>query len=270
LEALGFLSIAPGRGVGPLFPKVYYVTGRGVRRLKESLSKQGTPWQPSGTDRRGRDAREGYAAELIIHEILITEFMLAVWQTIQGRADLELLQVQRRSLVKHPAFRLVLGARSTRLVPDALFLFRQKDAGMCCCFLELDNGTMNEKQIRVKFARYAAWSQSVPGQQYLIDLYGRCGAKEPRPTFRLLMVARSRTGLDDDRRLSELLTAANRLPAGLRKRIWLTTVAALGEHQQDDHPLEANVWLRAGDPHGPAESVRVDKQAPRSVHYSLF
>src|SRR5262245_13314437 len=118
LEALGFLSIAPGRGVGPLFPKVYYVTGRGVRRLKESLAKHGTPWQPSRIDRRGRDAKEGYAAEQIIHEILITEFMLAVWQTIEGRADLELLNVQRRSLAKHPAFRLGLGARSKRLIPD--------------------------------------------------------------------------------------------------------------------------------------------------------
>jgi hypothetical protein len=53
LESLRFLGVVPGRGVGPLFPKVYYVTGRGVRRLKESLAKQGTPWQPGRIDRRG-------------------------------------------------------------------------------------------------------------------------------------------------------------------------------------------------------------------------
>src|SRR5579871_4091383 len=56
LEVLGLLGIAPARGVGPLFPKVYYVTGRGVGRLKESLAKQGKPWQPSHIDRKSRDA----------------------------------------------------------------------------------------------------------------------------------------------------------------------------------------------------------------------
>lgn len=268
LDALGFLSIAPGRGVGPLFPKVYYVTGRGVRRLKEALSKQGKPWQPSRIDRRSRDAREGYAAEQIIHELLITEFMLAVWQTIEKRPDLELLTVQRRSLAKHPGFRI--GSRNTRLVPDAMFLFRHKGEGMCCCFLELDKGTMNAKQLRAKFARYAAWSQSALGQQHLINLYELYGAKEPRPTFRLLMVALSRTGMDDDGRLSELLTAANRAPAGLRKRIWLTTVAALREHQHDDHPLDTSVWLRSGDPHRPGETILIEKQTARRVHQSLF
>jgi hypothetical protein len=141
---------------------------------------------------------------------------------------------------------------------------------MCCCLLELDNGTMNAKQIRAKFARYAAWSQSAAGQQYLIDLYERHGAKEPRPTFRLLVVARSRTGLDDDGRLSELRAVADRLPAGTRKRVWLTTVAALREHQHDDHPLGANVWLRLGDTQGPAESVLVEKQTAPRVHHSLF
>jgi hypothetical protein len=30
LEALGYLGVAPARGVSPLFPKVYYVAGRGV------------------------------------------------------------------------------------------------------------------------------------------------------------------------------------------------------------------------------------------------
>jgi hypothetical protein len=120
----------------------------------------------------------------------------------------------------------------------------------------MDNGTMNAQQIHAKFVRYEAWSQSASGQQYLINLYERHGATSPRPTFRLLVVARSRTGLDDDGRLSELLTATNRAPASLRRRFWLTTVAALREHQQDDHPLDAYVWLRPGDPHGPTEPRR--------------
>jgi hypothetical protein len=152
-----------------------------------------------------------------------------------------------------------------------MFLFRHQGEGMCCCFLELDNGTMNAKQIRAKFARYGAWSQSAPGQQYLSTLYERFGAREPRPTFRLLVVARSRTGLDDDGRMSELLlTAANRLPAIMQKRIWLTTVAALREHQHDHHLLSAHLWIRLGDLQGPTESNLVENQVARSVRHSLF
>ena len=222
------------------------MTGRGVRRLQESLAMQGKTWKASRVDRRSRDASEGYTADRIIHELLMTEFMLAVWQTIEQRPDLELLTVERRSLAKHPAFGVVMGSRNTRVIPDAMFLFRHQGGGMCCCFLELDNGTMNNKQIRAKFARYAAWSQSVLGQEYLKNLYERSGAKEPRPAFRLLVVARSRTGLDDDGRLAELLTSANQGPAGLQKRIWLTTVAALREHQENECPLDASVWLRSG------------------------
>jgi Replication-relaxation len=270
LESLKFLGVAPGRGVGPLFPKVYYLTGRGVRRLKESLAKLGKPWQPSRIDRRGRDANEGYTAEQIVHELLITEFMLAVWQTIEGRLDLELLNVQRRSLAKHSAFQVVIGTRATQVIPDAMFLFRHNNESMCCCFLELDNGTMNAKQMKAKFARYAAWSQSSAGQRYLINLYIQYEAKDPRPAFRLLMVTRSRTGLGDDGRLSELLTAANRLPPDLRKRIWLTTVAALREHQHDGPPLDASIWLRAGDPHWPTESITMEKQTAGREHHSLF
>ena len=268
LEALGLLGITPGRGVGPLFPKVYYVTGRGVRRLKEVLSKQGKKWQPSRIDRRGRDAREGYTADRIIHEILITEFMLALWQTIDERPDLELLNVQRRSLAKHSAFGLVIGGRNTRVMPDAMFLFRYQGEKMCCCFLELDNGTMNAKQIRAKFARYAAWSQSGPGQQYLINLYERYGAKESRPTFRLLLVARSRTGLTDNGRLGELLAAAKGLPADIRNRLWMTTVEILRERQHNERPLDANVWLRQGDWH--RQSDLIEQQTGGSVRHALF
>jgi hypothetical protein len=270
LEALGYLGVVPARGAGPLFPKVYYVSGRGVRRLGELLSERGKAWRPSCVDRRGRDSGEGYGAEQIIHEILITEFLLAVWQTIEQRTDLELLTFQRRSLAKHPAFGLAVGGRNTRVRPDAMFVFRHQCEGMSCCFLELDNGTMNAKQIRAKFARYAAWSQSAPSQHYLINLYGQHGAKEPRPVFRLLVVARSRTGLDDDGRLSELRTAASRLPTGLRQRVWLTTVAALREHQHDDPPLGANVWQRLGDSQRPAELGLVEKQAAPGLRHSLF
>ena len=247
LESLGYLAAAPARGVGPLFPKVYYVTGRGVRKLQKALTVQGKSWHAVRVDRRGHNAHEGYSADRIIHEILTTEFLLAVWQTVQGRPDLELLTIQRRSLAKHPAFRVAINGHTTRLIPDAMFLFRHTSGGMVCCFVEMDNGTINEKQIREKYARYLAWAQSAGGKQYLIDLYHRHGASQPRPTFRLLVIARSRTGKDDQQRMLELRGPVAKLPAALKDRLWFTTVANLHESQDCAHPLEEAIWWRGQD-----------------------
>lgn len=261
MESLQYLTVAPTRGVSPLFPKVYYVTGRGVKKLRESLSSQGKPWKVSLVDRRGRSSQEGYSADRIIHEILTTEFLLAVWQTIHGRTDLELLTIQRRSLAKHPSFQVTVGNRRSRLVPDAMLLFRHASGGMACCFVEMDNGTMNRKQIRAKYNRYAAWAASAVGKEYLIGLYHRHGATDPRPTFRLLIVARSRTGTDDQGRLRELRAPVAKLPSLLQDRLWFTTVADLEHWQRHPRPLDAAIWRRGQD-------VSRGKTTPPS--YSLF
>jgi len=129
------------------------VTGRRVRKLRNLLAAHTKSWKPSREDRCGRNTQEGYSADHIIHEILITEFLLAVWQTVRARPDLELLTVQRRSLAKRPAFQLAVGGRHSRLVPDAMFLFRQGGPGMVCCFVEMDNGTMNANPGQVQPVR---------------------------------------------------------------------------------------------------------------------
>lgn len=244
LEALGYLGLAPTCGLSPLFPKVYYVTGRGVKTLQKSLAAHGKPWKAVRVDRCGRHSQEGYSADRTIHELLITEFLLGIRQTIAGRSDLELLTIQRRSLARHPALRVTTAGRSTRLVPDAMFLFRQRDGGMVCCLLEMDLGTMNAKQIRQKYRRYTAWSTSQAGQQYLIDLYRSHGAQSPRPMFRLLMVARDRAGQDDHRRLSELHAPTMALPTTMQDRLWFASVTDLQQHQEDRLPLAAPIWMR--------------------------
>src|SRR5262245_15506956 len=104
MQQLRLLDIVPTRNLSPVFPKVFYCSGRGVRRLRQAYAAQGKIWDASRIDRKGRHSREGYTSEQVMHELLLTEFLLAVWQTVQGRPDLELLMMQRRSLAKHPAF----------------------------------------------------------------------------------------------------------------------------------------------------------------------
>jgi hypothetical protein len=135
---------------------------------------------------------------------------------------------------------------------------------MVCCFVEMDNGTMNRKQIWAKYRRYTAWAESPAGKQYLVDLYHHHGATEPRPTFRLLIIARSRIGNDDDHhRMLELLAVAAKLPATLKDRLWFTTVADLCHWQHDPLPLDAAIWRRGRGAPRPRNGV--DKRSHDAV-----
>ena len=112
---------------------------------------------------------------------------------------------------------------------------------MVCC-VEMDTGSMNKKQLRAKFARYHAWAESDEGKRFLLELYRRHGAINPRPSFRLLVVAKDR-GDHDEGRVAAVLSAACLHPAVLN-RIRIATVADLRAHQHDLLPLEAALWRR--------------------------
>lgn len=239
LQSLRYLATAPARGVSPLFPKIFFVTGRGIRKVAEAYEAKGKLWSPSRIDRAGRHTAEGYSAEHLIHEVFITEFLLGVWKSGNDSNGIEVLTIQRRSLFKHPAF----GSKAKgRLTPDALFVFRQ-DGGLMIGLVELDTGTMNKKQLVRKFRRYQEWSQSSAGRDYLIDLYRRHGAKEPRPVFRLYVIAQDRDRSDDRRRLTTIAKAVGIAAPALADRVRLTTVTEL-QANYDQAALVAPIWHR--------------------------
>ena len=245
LESLGYLTTAEARGTSPLWPKVYRVTARGIHRLRQGLQQRREQGTMTRVDRR---RGEGSAAEHVLHEILTTEFLLQVWLTASVRPDLELLTIQRRSLEKHQAFIVGESERESRLKPDGMFLYRQQERGMMCCFLELDNGTESLTQLRMKFRRYEAWAGLATAQAYLCDLYRRYGAQQPQPVFRLLLVARDRIGKDDERRLLKIQTAAKVLSASMRRRCWFATAQSFRDYDGHATVLNQSIWRQGDDP----------------------
>ncbi len=260
LEATGCLGVADTRSTSPLFPKVYFVTGRGVRRIEESLRERG---KRGRCCRRDRGRPEAYSPDHVLHEILTTEFLLNVWQCCARREDLELLSAQRRALERHSAFVIGGSGRGARLKPDAMFLYRQ-DGGLMCCFLELDNGTMGPKQMRAKFAGYDDWGRSSVGQQYLTRLYRSHGAERPKAIFRVLVVARHRRSGNDGRRLDIIAKAAKRLSSEARHRSWFTSVNEL-QQANSAEALDRPIWRRGND------AIRVASGRPNEgILYRLF
>ena len=242
MEAMGLLAVVETNGVSPLWPKVYFVTRRGLARLKQALHDQGQEWTETLRDRR---RSEGVSAQHVLHEVLTTEFLLSVWEATQKLDDLELMTTQRRSLAKNDAFKVTVAGQLTRLQPDGMFLYRQKGKGMMACFVEMDLDTMSLKQMREKFRRYQAWSESAVVISFLKNLYGKHGAANPTANFRILVVINSRNYQAEGRRLSQLLKLATRLSAGIRDRIWLTTVHNLcGRDESSSNLLVAPIWQR--------------------------
>lgn len=240
LQALGYLDVAPTCNTSPLWPKVYFVTRRGVARLKRAYAELGKEWKPTTIDRR---RNEGTTAAHVVHELLLTEFLLDVRLTIDQRPDLELLQIERRSLATHKDFRIGLDGRSTRLRPDGMFVFRQNGRGVMCCFVELDTGTMSKRQVLQKLRRYGAWSDLGPGHAYLANLYRRSGCRNPEQKFRVLFVL-STSDRGIDRRAKDLLEIATEAPTMIEQRVWVSAYPSLGHSTDGHNSLHDCMWRR--------------------------
>lgn len=252
MEALGLLGVVGTMNVGPLWPKVYFVTRRGLTRLREALHEQGQDWSESTKDRRRSD---GTSAQHVLHELFVTEFLLMAWEATQKLADIQILTMQRRSLAKHTAFTLVIGARRTRLEPDAMFLYRREGKGMMCCFVELDLDSMTPRQMAVKFRRYQGWAESPMATSYLKCLYEQHGAKAPAPTFRILVVIGSRNRQAERRRMGSLLNVIKGFPPAFANRIWLTSVHQLQELATPGTLMGELLWLRPRDINNTRSSI---------------
>ncbi len=244
MEALELLGLADTNNTSPLWPKVYFVTRRGLAALRQALHEQGQEWSESLKDRR---RSEGQSAQHILHELFITEFLLMTWETAQTRDDVQILTMQRRSLAKHKAFKVVVCGRPTSLHPDGMFLYRQQGKGMMCCFVELDLDSMSVKQIAAKLRRYQVWAESTRATTYLNDLYERHKATAPVASFRLLVVARSRNTNAEYRRVQRLVSVAAKCSPLFRDRIWFTTAGQLQEIPERCNTLKDRIWLRMRD-----------------------
>lgn len=244
MEAMGLLGVVETNNVSPLWPKVYFVTSRGVARLKLALRDQGQEWTETLGDRR---RSEGVSAQHVLHEVLTTEFLLSVWEATQKLDDLEIMTTQRRSLAKHDAFKVTVAGQPTRLQPDGMFLYRQQGKGMMACFVEMDLDTMSLKQMRAKFQRYQAWSKSPAGVTFLKVHYERHGATAPTAAFRILVVINSRDHEAEGRRLSQLMKLAASLSDEIQHRIWFTAVNDISTKGEPSRLLADPIWRRTVD-----------------------
>jgi hypothetical protein len=246
LVQLGFLAVAPVRSTSPNFPYVYSATTKGVRLIADTYRQHGLPWAGEKTE---TVKAQGMALVSILHEVLLTEFDLAVWRTQQGIGSIKRLMSERRYFRADRQLQYYEGGQTQRLKPDGGFLIRNEETGrLLMHFIELDNGTLSAAKSRRKYQLYDTWSRSPESAKYLGEHVARFGASGQEPTWRLLMIAhaKDREG-GNERRLLDLLAQTLDLSTATRERIWLTTAEKLRSCHELVAPLKKAIWLRARD-----------------------
>ena len=80
-------------------------------------------------------------------------------------------------------------------------------------------------------------------------LYRQFNAANPKPNFRLLVIARRRGTVagQDIRRLADLFVQSLELTDAMQRRMYFTTADVLKEHQHEASPLAAPIWFRTAD-----------------------
>ena len=247
LVQMGLLAPAPVRSTGPHFPMVVYATGKGINVLQETYRRFGKDWDGPRTE----DGKaHGLALDSILHEILITEFDLAVQQTVDARDDLRLVSRERRYFRRDRRLTYHWRGSTHRLVPDAGYLTAvRSDAGrqlLPLMLLEMENGTHSMAKLRRKLQSYQRWTEG-SAADWLSRFYHHYGEPQKR-SFRILLVAHDKHGtVSDERRLVDLLILTLELPANLRDSVWLTTADDLLADRSSAETLDQAVWLRAKD-----------------------
>jgi len=234
-ESLGYLDLVPTPS--PLWPKVYSVSWRGMRKLAHAFQKKQPSWKPPINDRQ----RIGFSIHHVYHELACTEFLLRVHEAAKT-TGIELLEMQRRSLVKNEAFRLP-GRSGSRLVPDGMFVLRMSQ-GMICTFLEIDTGSMSTKAVAEKLRRYAQWGETERGRDFVVDTYRKHGAASPQARFRVAIICGGDSQAESQRRLNALMETVHDFPMEFRSAIWIITTAAI---RDADCLIMGKVWLHLRD-----------------------
>lgn len=249
LVQLGYLGRAGVRTPIPNnLPHAFYATARGLRLVAQEYQRQGLLWQPlPGEENKSR----GRAEDTMLHEIMLSQLTLDIGLTVESRDELEVLFSERRWW-RSP---LLPAAGNRKAVePDLGFLTATHlpagDRRLLMHFVELDRGGLSLERWRERLDGYLRWAETV-GEDYLRALYHRwdVAPRNPRwrPAWKLLIICQNKDTGKDSARLRNLFSLCLDLPPHLRRVIWLTTVAALERHAQEDPPLGAPMWVRVAD-----------------------
>jgi hypothetical protein len=202
-------------------PNVYLITDQGFDRAADFM-----PILPEAIPAFYEEPRGDH----ILHELLITEIAVARYDFIRtNRPKYRHLWHDRFGFFNNDAF--------TEVVPDFAHAYRSPQGDMID-FVEVLSGTRSITSVKTKLQKWADWSESDYARAFLISKYKSFGSKNPKPTFRFVIVVHNRNLIGADHGWErQVLNATFQVPEELQRRVWTTTNASLRRAAGIDSPV---------------------------------
>jgi hypothetical protein len=202
-------------------PNIYLITDQGFDRAADFMTilPEGIPAsyeEPSG--------------DHLLHELLITEIAVSRYDFIRTHRPLY-------QHLWHDRFGFFTNDAFSDVVPDFAHAYRSPNGDMID-FVEVLSGTRSITSVKSKLQKWADWSESDEGKAFLISKYKSFGSKNPKPTFRFVIVVHNRNLIGADYGWErQVLNATFQVPEELQRRVWTTTNASLRRAVDIDSPV---------------------------------
>lgn len=204
----------------PRKPNVYLITDAGMDHARDFM-----PVIPESIPSSHRES----SGDHILHELLITEVVVARMEFYRNQTDFEQLWEERFGFHKIRAF--------ADIIPDHLDAYRTP-RGCLIDFTEVFTGERSATKVKRKLQAYADWSETDEAKHFLKETYRYFGVAHPNPVFRINILAHNRNLVGADFGWErQVLNATFAVPETLQKRIWTTTNAALKRANGIDSPV---------------------------------
>jgi len=212
----------------PYQPNVYFIKEAGLRRCLdlEGINPRSIPERhepPTGTQ--------------VLHELLVTETAVSVYEHVRLRTDVTLTWEERFGFHTDPAF--------GHLTPDWSFLMRGND-GLIWCAVEVIAGEESGTRIRECLRDYALWYETEEAVEFLRRMYAG-GIELQQVPIRILCITQNRNVTRTDAAKERLtLTQTFFVPQEIQQFVWTTTNSAL-KSALDTGSINEPIWHRGKD-----------------------
>lgn len=203
-------------------PNVYLITDQGFDRAADFMAVLPESIPANYEEPNG---------DHILHELLITEVAVARYDFIRtNRPTFGHLWHERFGFFNLEAF--------TDVVPDFAHAYRSPNGDMID-FIEVLSGTRSITNVKKKLQKWSDWFESDEAHQFLLGKYRSFNSKNPKPTFRFVIVVHNRNLVGADHGWErQVLNATFHVPEEFQKKIWTSTNAKL----QRAASIDSSIW----------------------------
>ena len=184
------------------------------------------------------------------HELLITSSATSLYQCMYTNPSVRILQEWRFGLGNIVVIDEETGEELhpfEHKIPDYCYL-SSDDNGLMFRVVEVVRGVESVDNLRSMITEYEVWEQTRAAEQFLVQLYRKFGANDPKPEFQVHCILESSSWKHTDA-WKERMTMMQTFKVSPRTqgRVWTTTKEAIESVRAEGLSINQPIWHRGKD-----------------------